>query len=194
DGRDESWHTPVTAKPLRRLNTQWRLQFQRADAAPSIASRGRQARRLAVGPLGEETVRRLLDQHLGGRFALADPSRGVDREQERFVAAPIRPEQLIAEFDLPLAAALHDEVLGWAQAVLPWLVQSAERLRRLHRLSARGAGGLHRVVQTIRCRPAPELNQAFARSHATEKDDRPDIGVGGLPGRPPPCPKRRART
>src|SRR6202035_41390 len=90
-------------------------------------SRGRQARRLPVGPLGEETIVRLLDQHLRGGFALADLARGVDREQQRFVAAPIGAEQLFAKFDLPLAAALHDEVLGSGQGCPPVArVQTAE--------------------------------------------------------------------
>src|SRR5712671_2938245 len=84
-------------------------------AAPS---RGRQMWALAIGPTGEEAVLDVLHQHLGAAFAPPDLLRGVDRKQKGLVPAAIRAEQLVTESDLPLVAALDDEILGQVHAIL----------------------------------------------------------------------------
>src|SRR5258706_4325232 len=78
------------------------------DAAPS---RGWQVPALAIGPAGEEAVLDVLHQDLGAAFAPPDLLGGVDRKQKGLVAAAIRAEQLVPESDLPLVAALDDEIL-----------------------------------------------------------------------------------
>src|SRR5262249_40161755 len=86
---------------------------------------------------------------------------------------------------------LHDEVLGRGHTVLrrsraaggeaPPNATQGLRIR-----------GLHRVAETIRCRPAPELNQDFARIARRPKPTSGQVAVAvttgsGRSGAPAPA-------